>query len=84
MAQQTAKEKAQELINKYLNKVIHFPYIDTGDGNCLGYGYMTHNSAKNCALIAVDEILKLVSNDLDLYYKDCIYWEQVKTELEKL
>jgi hypothetical protein len=40
--------------------------------------------AKQCALIAVDEILKLVSDDLDLYYKDCIYWEQVKTEIEAL
>jgi hypothetical protein len=39
--------------------------------------------SKAYALIAVDEILKLVSNDLDLYYKDCIYWEQVKEELTK-
>jgi hypothetical protein len=40
--------------------------------------------SKAYALIAVDEILKLVSDDLDLYYKDCIYWEQVKAEIEHL
>jgi hypothetical protein len=40
--------------------------------------------SKAYALIAVDEILKLVSDDLDLYYKDCIYWEEVKTEIQSL
>ena len=57
MAQQTPKEKAQELVEKF-----YLPNIRWG---------LLH--AIKCALIAVDEILKLVSNDLDLYYKDCIY-----------
>lgn len=39
-----AKEKAQELVEKYLNTIIQFPYIDSEDGNCIGTGYMTHNS----------------------------------------
>jgi hypothetical protein len=36
--------------------------------------------AKQCALIAVDEILKLELNDG--YDKE--YWQQVKNEIEKL
>jgi hypothetical protein len=65
----TPKEKAKELVEKYIE------FTDTSDE----YGY-----AKQCALIAVDEILKLVSDDLDLYYKDCIYWQEVKTEIQSL
>jgi hypothetical protein len=75
MAQQTAVEKAKELVNKYLKA--SFGAIEE-------YIPVPLSFAKQCALIAVDEILKLVSNDLDLYYKDCIYWEEVKTEIEKL
>ena len=69
----TPKEKAFELVEKYMKFEFETPFVDT-----------QRKYAKQCALIAVDEILKLVSNDLDLYYKDCIYWEQVKTELESL
>ena len=68
MAQQTAVEKAKELVDKFYEPTLRWGLIH----------------AKKCALIAVDEILKLVSDDLDLYYKDCIYWEEVKLELEKL
>ena len=52
------KEKAKEFVEKYLNTIIHSPYIDKEDDNCIGTGYMTHNSAVRCAIIAVDEILK--------------------------
>jgi hypothetical protein len=64
----TPKEKAIELIDKYLE-------IDAS---------INFEDAKLCAIIAVNEILKLVSDDLDLYYKDCIYWEQVKAEIQAL
>jgi hypothetical protein len=66
----TPKEKAQELLINFYNIIKH-PELDCWE------------DAKQCALIAVDEILKLVSDDLDLYYKDCIYWEEVKIELTK-
>jgi hypothetical protein len=72
----TPKDKAKELVDKFIvhTRVYH---------EVLGWeDYI--ESAKQCALIAVDEILKLVSNDLDLYYKDCIYWEQVKAEIQAL
>jgi hypothetical protein len=35
-------------------------------------------SAKQCALVAVDEILNVIDNF------EMIYWEQVKQEIEKL
>ena len=67
----TPKEKAIKLVNK----MCAYAIINRNG---------SWNNAKQCALIAVDEILKLVSNDLDLYYKDCIYWEQVKAEIQAL
>ena len=41
--------------------------------------YVSRNEAKQCALIAVDEIMasKPISNSLK-------YWQEVKQELEKL
>jgi hypothetical protein len=35
-------------------------------------------SAKQCALVAVDEVLNVIDNF------EMIYWEQVKQEIEKL
>ena len=72
----TPKEKAQELVKKFTE---HTRIFDSQFG-----WHDNIESAKQCAIIAVDEILKLVSHDLDLYYKDCIYWEQVKTEIQAL
>jgi len=83
----TPKEKAIELVEKYLNKAIHFPYIDTVDGYCVGSGYMIHNSSKGCALIAVDEILKeysVLQIETSFCYKQYLYWQEVKQEIEKL
>lgn len=43
--------------------------------------------AKNCALIGIDEILKIVNIWSALSMKkspQVIYWEEVKQELEKL
>jgi hypothetical protein len=72
----TPKEKAQELVNKYsMNTPMGF-HID---------------DAKECALIAVGEILQnlnKISKDLlscDYQpYSHLIYWQEVKTEIEKL
>ena len=76
----TPKEKAQEIYDK-----IHFALPSYHDE-----GQQEHKSAKECALIAVDEIYKLrmthgqhLDYDIDKinYYS---YWEQVKQEIEKL
>lgn len=38
---------------------------------------VTMNEAKQCALICVDEIMRAID-------REHAYWEQVKTEIEKL
>lgn len=79
----TPKEKANELIEEYINLPINFPYIDTIDKQCIGSGYMTYNSAVKCAIIAVDEIIK--ANPYSHVGNSTIkFWQSVKTELETL
>ena len=61
------KEKAQELYNKMLNSDIM---------------NMTKYCAKQCALIAVEEIINHHSQEQGLYRIDTYYWQQVKSELQ--
>ena len=67
----TPKEKAKELYDKY-----EFVYIQN---------YTSKHEVKQCALIAVNEILNFQENLFitkgSLAYQ---YWEQVKTDIEKL
>jgi len=76
----TPKEKAQELVEKYY----HLFSVELE--NTIDY-----REAKECALIAVDEILHITClKDFD--YKQYFnsnsefinYWEEVKIEIEKL
>ena len=46
-----------------------------------GFYTMTHETAKNCALVAVNEIL---NPNNDKLYRDVIFWESVKEEIQKL
>jgi hypothetical protein len=74
----TPKEKAEELCVKYYKLFNNFP----------NYQYVIENlntiqdeklyTTKQCALIAVDEIIK--TNP----YKARNFWHEVKTEIEKL
>ena len=59
----TPKEKANELTCKYFNLI----FLD-----------LDYDQAQQCALIAVEEILK--TNP----YKARNYWQEVKQEIEKL
>lgn len=70
----TPKEKARELINRYR------PYA-YGNDNQEDYEQTFYY--KQCALIAVDEILNNKNSPLD-YESDIEYWQEVKTEIEKL
>lgn len=45
-------------------------------------GLQRRNEGIQCAIIAVDEMIKFLSDDP--YYKDYKFFEEVKTELEKL
>jgi hypothetical protein len=73
----TAKEKAKELYNKFLD--IEYTRLS---GNKVAS--ININQAKQCALIAVDEILNHHYQQDGLYKIDRYYFQQVKTELEKL
>jgi hypothetical protein len=64
----TPKEKAKNLVDKYLD-------IDSK------YEYLSYSMAKQCALIAVDEILSLCWNGNMVAME---YWQKVKQEIEEI
>ncbi len=68
----TAKEKAEELVNK-------FDYIIYTDQD-------HNNQVRKCALLAVDEIIdEHLSEGINTYVQKRIdYWEEVKQEIKKL
>ena len=65
----TTKEKAKELVEKYAYHL----WID---------GVCDYDNAKQCALIAVDEIM--MSIDAEDHFVLYNYWQKVKQEIEKL
>jgi hypothetical protein len=73
----TPKEKAIELYFKYFSMIKIESLIDRVSS--IPY-------VKQCALIAVDEILKAVNDPDDTFLsKDGVdYWQEVKKEIEKL
>ena len=68
----TAKEKAEELLNKFFD-------VEDSKGRSIIYFRL---DAKQCALIAVDEILNAIKPFGLLLGKD--YWQEVKQELDNL
>jgi hypothetical protein len=75
----TPKEKAKELVDKMYNTphcgIEHFPskhYCDCSEMNFF--------QAKQCALIAVDEIISVI--DAETFFMSWLYWKEVKKELE--
>ncbi len=75
----TPKEKAIELVDKFIN--IEIAYYDSIEG----YSFMTMAKlyAKECALIAVDEILNVIEDEREGFNWKTYYLE-VKQEIEKL
>ena len=70
----TAKEKAKELVEKY-----------QFNGDMIDDIRMSEESAKQCALICVDEILESLWNVGHSSSNDEInYWKEVKQEINKL
>ena len=81
----TPKEKVIELYNKFLNP----------SGDTYLYGMLEHESAKECALIAVDELIESFNSIYDASIRNIEkysgakygmkdYWADVKQEIEKL
>ena len=66
----TAEQKAEELVNKFLISTPLGFHID---------------DAKQCALIAVDEVMKQCweYRDIDLQ-KSFDYWQEVKQKIQQL
>jgi len=71
----TPKEKAVELISKFK------PYADYQEDDCFNQIEKMLINAKQCALIAVDEIIKTLKPPCLNEYS---YWQEVKKEIEKL
>jgi NADH:ubiquinone oxidoreductase subunit E len=74
----TPKEKAEELVDRYMN----IRNVKLSD-----YSIIYLPTAKQCALIAVDEILSDYKNYLmheNTEYKGLMYWQEVKKEIELL
>jgi hypothetical protein len=67
----TPKEKAIELVNNYMSLLFSKPIFG-----------LTTNEAKQCALIAIDEILEINSVDKDFDLSD--YWQEVEQEINNL
>jgi hypothetical protein len=80
----TPKEKAEELIDKFHIKV-HVSFVENSIPSVVN-ALMLYDSAKQLALIAVDEIIK--SNPIKFDEDDnCIasyWWQEVKQEIENL
>ena len=72
----TPREKAEELVYKF-KKYAYYPKTDDDE---LFVNQLNKN-AKECALIAVDEIIDLLSHDINPLVN---YWFEVKSEIEKL
>ena len=73
----TAVEKAKELVDKYYTELPDFP------------GYQDLETARQCALIAVDEIINnnsKIPGDLDGLHimENILFWEEVKHEIKNL
>ena len=75
----TPKEKAKELIDKFNNHTVkELVYLKNGkviEGK---------TEAKECALIAVNEILKIEWDEFEMSGDEVMYWQEVKQEIENL
>ena len=78
----TYQEKARELIENFYSEVEDFDLLHNSQE------YKARNeTAKQCALIAVDEIITVLRSAPVHYTHDsdiCKYWYKVKTEISNL
>ena len=80
----TPKEKAIELVDKFYQRFPLTMDVITTRGD-LSWEYDSWKEAKQCALIAVDEMLKeLESIDDGQTVIPYNYWQEVKQEIQKL
>jgi hypothetical protein len=84
----TPKEKAEELVDKFHIKV-YVSFIENSIPSVIN-ALMLYNSAKQCALIAVDEMIEsyefdVISDMTNQRYIDKLnYLDEVRQEINKL
>lgn len=67
-----AKEKAKQLVSNYRNELVDNEFINSG------------YAAKKCAIIAVDELIKEQTMWQNGETDPVLFWQSVKSEIEKL
>ena len=77
----TPKEKAEELVNDFHEIIC--------DGGSLSSKVLSYQKAKQCALIAVNEMIAFAKHafsyiNIELATPSITYLEEVKQEIEKL
>jgi len=81
----TPKEKANELVDKFYQTTPNEAWVNEPLG--ISEEYKAWKQAKQCALIAVDEILNNWKDESSIqfpYGKVITYWNIVKEEIEEL
>jgi hypothetical protein len=69
------KEKAEQLVEIFMN-IKQQKFAD--------YSVIYHPTAKQCALLAVNEIIKSIPQEPRSYTDTMLYWYEVKQEIENL
>ena len=77
----TPKEKAKKLVDAFYQTTPYETWIDQSLGQFIGT-YTAWGQAKQCALIAVDELIEsCYSSGINYSYN---FWKEVKDEILKL
>ncbi len=81
----TPKEKAAELVDSFYQTTPNECFVNEPIG--IAGRYKAWEQSKQCALIAVDEILDLkhiVTLRRNMHEMELEYWDEVKKEIENL
>ena len=91
MEELTPKEKAIQLVNSFMDISEEqdrtlIKYLEKLSSNSYNNPrYLSKDIAKQCALIAVDETIKVASDESNFDGTlTKLYWQQVKQEIEKI
>lgn len=78
----TPKEKAEKLIGKFKPLCVNVKHTGILDGlaTVMNDDFINLIASKQCALIAVDEVLKTRMFGVEFFY----YWDNVKNAIEKM
>ena len=72
----TPKEKAEELVRKMISNQTYDSIREDIEDQ--------YPRAKQCALIAVDEVLEVQQKTTRILSDTVVYWQEVKNEISKL